>query len=343
MIFRRGWTKKERAWFLVHLGECIADGYPLDLAIRMQRYNQSASVGEKLDKILSLLKEGSYFYETLRISGFPGEVCSSVYFAESAGKLADGMIESGRMMQRREEYHEKLVRLLRYPLLLIWLLLLMFFVIGRYLLPNFIRLYESLSIRLPLITRLFIAFGSNIYVLSILMLAGGLCIVLISYSFKRMPVDRQIGFLLRLPGAGGYVRCYLTHHFAFYLGSLLRSGLSARQAMESLSDKGTTPFLKYEAFRIRQLMVHGERLEAAVRNSEWYLPELSTVIHHGQLNSMLGPSLFTYSSKVLEKMEQKMQTWLSLCQPVLLLVIGGLVLGLFTSVLLPVFQMINGL
>ncbi|WP_010631995.1 competence type IV pilus assembly protein ComGB [Sporolactobacillus vineae] len=343
MIFKKDWTKKERALFLVHLGECIADGYPLLLAIQMQRYNQSPSVRRKLDAMLNLLKEGNYFYETLSESGFPGEVCSSVYFAESAGKLAEGLKESGQMMQRREEDHEKLIRLLRYPVLLIWLLCLMVFVIGRYLLPSFIRLYESLSIRLPLITRILILFSSHIYLLISLMLAGCLCFVLAVKNFRRLPVSRQIGLLLRLPGAGRYVRYYLTHHFSFYLGSLLRSGLSVRQAMDSLSEKGTTPFLKYEAVRLRRLLLHGERLEAAVRTSRWYLPELAAVIHHGQLNSMLGPSLSTYSAKVMEKMEQRMQTLLLFCQPALLLVIGGLVLGLFASVLLPVFQMINGL
>jgi competence protein ComGB len=343
LIFKKDWTKKERARFLVHLGECIADGYPLLLAVRMQRYNQSPFIRRKLEAILNLLKEGNYFYETLRENGFPGEVCSSIYFAESAGKLAEGLKESGQMMQRREEDHEKLIRLLRYPILLTWLLCLMVFVIGRYLLPSFVRLYESLSIRLPLITRLLLLFSDHIYLLILLVLAGCLCLILAVKNFRKLPINRQIGMLLLLPGAGRYVRYSLTHHFSFYLGSLLRSGLSVKQAMDSLSDKGTTPFLKYEAVRIHRLLLHGERLETAVRDSQWYLPELATVIHHGQLNSMLGPSLLTYSAKIMEKMEQRMQMLLSFCQPALLLVLGGLVLGLFSSVLLPVFQMINGL
>jgi Type II secretory pathway, component PulF len=343
VIFRRSWTKRERALFLIHLGECVADGYPLALAIRMQRYNQHTFVGRQLDSMLLLLKEGSYFYESLAKCGFPGEICSSVYFAETAGKLAKGLIESGQMMKRREENNEKLVRLLRYPLLLFWLLFLMIFVIGRYLMPSFSKLYASLSIRLPLSTRLLIAFGDHFYFLLILMVTGLLGLVLMVHQIRKLPINRQMALLLRLPGAGRYVRCYLTHHLSFYLGSLLRSGLPIRQAIDSLSEKGTTPFLKYEASRIHRLLLHGERLEAAIRQSGWYLPDLSAVIHHGQRNSMLGETLFTYSATVMEKMEQKMQTLLSLCQPVLLVVIGGLVLGLFTSVLLPVFQMINGL
>ncbi|WP_100488261.1 competence type IV pilus assembly protein ComGB [Sporolactobacillus pectinivorans] len=343
MTFLKQWTKKEQAGFLIRLGECLGDGYPLGLSIRLQLYTQRLQIRSELERMLVRLKNGSSLFEALSLSGFPREICSSIYFAEAGGKLSSGLIEGGTMMLRREEYKEKLARLLRYPLLLIWMLGLMVFVVGRFLLPSFSRLYASLSIELPLTTKILIFVADHVPLFLFLFLIMVIAFLASIYRFRKFSIEKRLKTIIRLPIAGHYIRYYLTHHFSFYIGNLLCSGLSIRQAVATLSENGTTAFLKSEAMRIHQTLLEGEDFETAVSDSSFYLPELTTVIYHGQLNSVLGESLYKYSAVIMARMEEKIRTLLSFFQPVLLLIIGGLVLGLFASVLLPVFQMINGL
>lgn len=343
MIFKKNWTKKEQAEFLIHVGECLSDGYPLELSIRLQLFNQSLPARDELEMILERLKNGSSFLDALSNSGFPREISSSIYFSEASGKLARGMIEAGRMMERREEYKKKLSQLLRYPIMLLWILTLMFIIVGHFLLPSFSRLYQTLSIDLPVTTKLIIYLTDHSYFLIVLLGFAVVSFTLTFFHFRRLSTEKQLSILIHFPLAASFTRHYITYHFSFYIGSLLRAGLSIRQAVETLSEKGTTAFLKYEATRIRRSLLDGIRFEKIVLDSPFYLPELATVLYHGQLNSIPGEALCKYSIVVMDRMERRIHTFLSVLQPALLLIIGGLVLGMFASVLLPVFQMVNGL
>lgn len=343
MIFRKSWTKKEQAELLIHLGQCLNDGYPMALAVRLLLFRQRAQVKHDLEVMIKKLEGGRTLYEALADLHFPEEISSFIYFSEESGNLAKGLIESGRMMSRREQHKETLRRLLRYPVLLLWVFGLMMFLIGRFLLPNFLRLYRSLSIDLPLITRILLFSANHIYyllfILPLLFLSG----IAGTIYFRRMTMERKLRLMIRMPLVGHYARLYLTHVFSFHFGSLLRSGLPIRQSVAALSQKGTTPFLKFEADRLQKELLEGRHFEQIMSQPRYYMPELVTVIHQGQLNGMLGASLCRYSGLVMTKIDEKTRLLLSFCQPALLLFVGGLVLFLFASILLPIFHIVNGL
>lgn len=343
MAFRKGWTKKEQADLLIHLGQCLSDGYPLALAIKLLLFRQRTRVRRDLDSMTRKLEGGHSLFETLRDLHFPAEISSFIYFAEESGNLAKGLIESGEMMRRREQYRETLHRLLRYPILLLWIFGLMMFVIGHFLLPNFLKLYRSLSIDLPLITKIMLFSAGHFYyllfVLPIVFLSG----IAGALYIRRMTMDQKLKLVTRIPLVGSYTRLYLTHIFSFHFGSLLRSGLPIRQSVTALTQKGTTPFLKFEAQRLQKALLEGRHFEQVMSEPRYYMPELTTIIHQGQLNGMLGASLYRYSGLVMAKIDEKTRVLLSLCQPALLLFVGGLVLFLFASILLPIFHIVNGL
>ncbi|RYL92330.1 type II secretion system F family protein [Sporolactobacillus sp. THM7-4] len=343
MSFRKRWSKKEQATFLINLGRCLSDGYPLKLALQMQQFHQRALIRRDLDLLMAELREGLSLHEVLLKLRFPDDLTSGIYFAEESGELARGLIESGEMLQRREEQKETLRKLLRYPILLLWVFAVMMFIIGRFLLPNFLKLYDSLSIDLPLITQLLLYITNH----TGLMILTGLSLIMLFVftliGFQRMPVEKRLKFLIRIPLAGSYTRLLVTHHFSFYLGSLLRSGLPVCKSLETLSEKGTTPFLRFEAGELQDALREGNPFEKVMSERPYYLPDLISVIHQGQLNGMLGQSLYRYSGMVLSKMEERTHTLISLCQPALLIFVGGLVLCLFASILLPIFHIVNGL
>lgn len=342
-MYRRRWTKKEQASLLIQLGECLRDGYPLALALRLQHYGLPERVRRDIDQISKALENGRPFHEVLDSFHFSREAAASIYFAETGGRLAWGLIESGRMLLRQEEYREKLGRLLRYPLLLLGCVCIALFVVGRFLIPSFLRLYQSLSIEPPFMTRMMIFSADHAYLLLFVLMILFLGLLAVLRRFSSMRMKHKLKIMIRVPFAGHLVRCYLTYLFAFHLGHLLRSGLSTRQAVEILSKKAAMPFLRFEAERMGRALSEGMRFEAITASASYFLPDFAIVVHQGQINGLLGDALSRYSFRVMTEMEAKMQTVLAFCQPVLLIFVGGLVLGLFASVLLPIFQMVNGL
>ncbi|TCP31151.1 competence-related pilin export protein ComGB [Scopulibacillus darangshiensis] len=329
---------------MISCGRCLAQGYPLHLAIELQTYQQKKHVRDAIQQFLALLKKGYSVHDVLKALDFPHDVCSLLYYAEQSGRLADGFCESGDMVLKREKHKEALQKLLRYPLFLIWMLFMMIYLVSSFLFPSFKALYESMTIDLPLITKVILAANDHIAVIGLSILCLVILLLLAVYLFHKLSsVEKKITLLLKIPFISSYIKLYFTHYFSFHFGSLLRSGMPVHDAIATLSKQEFTTFFQTEARRIGEQLKNGERFEEIIRRKPYYDKEFVHVIMNGQLNGMLGATLFTYSETVLAKMEEKTKVLLTVIQPATLVLIGGLVLTLFMSILLPVFHIMNGL
>lgn len=168
-------------------------------------------------------------------------------------------------------------------------------------------------------------------------------VALILFLYHRLSPDKKIFILLHIPILRIYTRLYLTHYFSFHFGSLLKTGMSINEALKTLAEQQLMTFFQHEAIKMQSDLKRGERLEQAIQSRPFYVKEFSHVIYNGQLNGMLGAALFDYSGLILRKMEEQTKTWLAVIQPMTLVFIGLLVSLLFLSIMLPVFNVMNGL
>ncbi|RYL87828.1 competence type IV pilus assembly protein ComGB [Sporolactobacillus sp. THM19-2] len=337
------WKKKEQAKMLIQLGECLRDGYSLRKALNLLQIEWTGIMRRKTDQMILQLEKGVPFHDVLLFAGFPREIATTVYFSQRSGRLSRGLIESGTLVLRREEYKEKMGRLMRYPIILIWCLSMILLIISRFVLPSFLRLYQSFSIELPQIMKMLILLSGRSETIFAAGLLSALILLCAYLTFKRLPIGKKINCLIPFPFIGYFVRSYLTQQMCFQLGHLLSAGLSIRDSVASMTEKGTTSFLEHEAKRMGRLLEEGIELDKALETAGYYLSDFSSVVRHGERNGFLDHALQRYGMTVMKRSDQKIQTLMSCIQPVLLLLIGGFILGLFASVLIPVFEIINGL
>ncbi|MTT32658.1 type II secretion system F family protein [Terrilactibacillus sp. BCM23-1] len=342
-MFNRKWDRRSQGTFLIRMGESLLQGYTLQDAIQLQSLHQKNIIQEKMTTMLRLLSEGETLTEVLTVMKFPNECCITLYFSEQSGELAHGFIESGQLMLKREEHRSKLRKLLRYPLFLIWMFIIMIFIISTFLIPNFMKLYHSLNLELPLVTRIVLSLNHNMVSIGIGILVITLCGSVCFIYFKKIPIIKKISVMSQIPLLSRYIKLYFTRAFAFHLGSLLRSGLSINQALDTMTKQHMTAFSYQEALHIRQAIIKGEKLDHILAERSYYLREFIEVIRHGQNNGRLGSTLMLYSDTLLRKLEEMTQTWLAIVQPATLVFIGILLLSLFSSILIPIFHIMNGL
>ncbi len=277
-------------------------------------------------------------------SGFPGDVCQFIFYAGESGKLGEGFVDGGDMLLKQAQYKEALQKVLRYPLFLLWIFALLFSFLSRYLFPNFIQLYQGLSLKLPAITLLLLHLSSHFirYVLLLVVLLLLLAFLCYLFFYKLNPLLRY-RLLLRIPLLKTSIQVYLTQYLAFHLGSLVRSGITVNQALSILKGRPKPVFFRLEAETLYSQLKEGKSLVHLFNNSPFYLKEFSQVVYQAEMNGMLGPALFDYASRLLLRMESQVETALNSVQPFILIVVGGLTLVLFLSIMLPVFNIINGL
>ncbi|MBU8905749.1 competence type IV pilus assembly protein ComGB [Desertibacillus haloalkaliphilus] len=345
MLMRRDkWPHKQKAEFLKRLGLYMKQGYSVSAGIEMLSYYETREVKEKLDNLLKNLREGSTIHEALIELRFPKDILGYLYFSEKYGDLAEGLSEAGLILQKREAIKAKLQKVFRYPLLLLWMLIVISIVMLNYLFPHFQSLFASMDMEYPLITVLFLQM-IDLLPLFLLLLFIFILISLIVYftHFRRYTPQKKLGLLLKVPILNDFLSLSLTYYFTFQLSGLLKGGMSIFDALTVFEEQDHLPFFQIEASELKRDLQSGEEFSDALSTRHYFRKELPLVIKHGQLQGNLVLDLASYSELLLSTMESKVKKYFMFIQPVLFLLIGSVVLFMFLSIMIPMFQLMGSL
>ncbi|MGV3488833.1 MAG: competence type IV pilus assembly protein ComGB [Tuberibacillus sp.] len=342
-MFRK-WKKIEQAECLIRISHCLDKGYTLSEAVRLQSFEQHPRIKKTINHLLQSLEGGLPISEVFLKAGFPKECCSFLYYAMYTGELASGFMESGRYLKLKEQQKDKLNKLFRYPLFLLWMFVVMFFIMLNQLLPSFEQLYRSMSIDLPNSVQLLLAIPDHLgaFLASLTVIIGITIILIIFYLKSFNPLQRCI-HLSRIPYLSSFIKMYLSYYFSFHLGGLLRVGLPLSKALDLIERQDFLTFFKLEARSIKENLVNGLKLPDILRLRNYYTHDLAMVIQNGEVQGRVGDTLQEYSQILFIRLEEKMTRAFSAIQPICFIIFGCLIIMLFLSILTPMFTVIKGL
>jgi competence protein ComGB len=345
-LMKRGvkWSIQEQANFLKRAGELLKRGYPLAEAIDSISFHLNDSKRNEISKCLASLQEGYPFYQILSDLRFNKGLVDYVYFAEQHGGLAEAIIEGSTLVLKREKDFKRLQKLITYPLFLGVLTAILFYFVDRILLPKFTSLYQNMNVDSNIFTSIISAFSSYIplafYVFLVTCLLGSIYYWLI---FRKYPILEQRKKIVLIPIAGKFFKLLYSQTFSVQLSYLLSSGMSVMEALsvyENNKHESLSPVLGKE---IKHLLATGVELNQAIASFSFFEDELCRIIRHGQENGKLDQELYFYSRHCLLKLEEWTESGLKIIQPILYSIIGILIISLYLAILLPMFELIQGI
>lgn len=338
------WKNGKKAEFLLRLGDLLKQGYTLSAGIEFLKYHQKEEVRDILDDLLEKLRQGEPFHEVLEDIGFPKDVLGYLYFSERHGDLSFALIESGKMMERREEMKVRFRKVVRYPLFLLWLVIMLVVFMTRFLFPQFEALYDSLELDFPWFTNWFLTLVDWTPVICVAFLFILLAAFLYYFTrFRHLHPHAQLRYLMRIPFLHSLIPVIVTQYFSVQLSCLLKGGLSIFEALTVFENQSHLAFFQQEATQMKQALSRGERFDDVLQENPFYVKELSEVVAHGQTNGALPQELYHYSNLLLEMIETRTKWVFTVTQPALFAAIGTVVLIMFMSILLPIFNLMNAM
>jgi competence protein ComGB len=341
---KKKWSLEKQGMFLLRLGKLLDKGYSLAQAIEFLGIQQSPTQREELQQCLLQLRSGVPLHEALQNIYFPQETIGYLFFAEQHGNLAQGLHQAGKMLLLKARYINRLKRLSSYPLFLLFFMLTMFILIQQILLPQFAHLSSSFYAEDSSFSSFFIHVVSLFPNLFLSFLLFVLFLVILYFiGFKRLHPATQMKWYLAIPFVRRFVVLYHSQLFAFQFSNLLNGGLSVYEALQVFEKQTNLPILQLEADRMKKQLAKGEKLESVIQSRKYYEKELSLVIRHGQSNGELAKELLHYSQFVFQRIEETLERWIRVIQPLLFSLIGLLVILMYLAILLPIFQVINHL
>jgi competence protein ComGB len=340
----RKWTVSEQASFLRRIGELLARGYPIAAAIESIALHLPANRKEEIQLCLTELKKGSPFHDALEGLGFNKDLIGYVYFAEQHGSFAEALLEGSSLALLKEKDMRKLIKLLQYPMLLIFITGLLFVFVENTLLPRFTALFSTLGLEANFFTKVIFAFD-HYFPICLEVVLALLVITAIYYFFffKNHSAIKQRSLLIRLPIFGRILKLLFTHYFSIQLSFLLSGGISVSEALRLFEKNERQPFFSQLGQEIKVKLVSGEKLESILADFAFFEKEFPMIVKHGQENGKLEQELLFFSRHCVSTMEDLIEKRLKAIQPILYLFIGILVVSMYLAILLPMFHLLNGI
>jgi competence protein ComGB len=336
-------TLREQGMFLSRLGDMLRNGFSMAEAIDfLGRIDQKGNTLTR--SMLRSLQDGINFHEILDEEHFDKRACAQIFLAEKHGNIANALEEAGNYLLKKDDERQTLMKLLQYPLILIGILIFILFMMKNLLLPQFSDLYSSMNYHPSPIIQLLTYLMENAPLYFFIVAVCLLLLILISifYFFKKTPITRA-KWISRIPIVRLYFRLFNSQFMARECSFLLQSGLSINEVLTCMASQNYRPLVRDIAELVRKELTLGFSFSDSLSNFSFYDPQFLIVIRHGEKNGRLDQELLYYSRFCLGQIEERIQKVFKILQPAMFIFIGLLVLAVYMSIMLPMFDMIDSI
>ncbi|MBN3724494.1 type II secretion system F family protein [Burkholderia sp. Ac-20379] len=210
--------------------------------------------------------------------------------------------------------------------------------------PTFAQVFEGFGAALPAPTRfvLTLSDGAARYGPPAT-LAGAAAVAAVGMLLRRSPAAQLAAgrAALRLPLAGALLRTLAAARWSRTLGTLLHAGTPLADAFDSLAHATGNPVFDRATPAIATRLLRGERLAAAMRAANCFPADVVEPIAVAEESGTLDAMLADIAALCERQVDERIGTLTSLCEPLVVIVLGGLVGALVVAMYLPIIQLGN--
>lgn len=294
-----------------------------------------------LQRMHRALQTGSPLHVALPASAFPAEVRSTIAAGEASGRLPLLLARMADTLEAETALRSRLIATLAYPLLLLAVAFAVILAMLLLVVPGIAAQLVQSGQSLPFLTRMVLGVSAFVQtwwwlLLAIPMIIGLGLMVMLRDSSLRLRFDR---FMLRLPGVGGWLAALDAVRWSRLLSTMLSAGLPLAEAMHI-----TTPTLHNRAWQeATRAMTARIRAGSSLSASLFLLPSppplLLSMAQSGESSGRLAPLLDSAATSLDRQLTDRSRMWLALAEPLIIVVLGGLVGLIILAVLLPILQL----
>lgn len=330
------------------LATLLASGVPLvDSLSALVDQVESIKLKQALSDIRGRVNEGSSLADAMKQHPkiFNNLYTNMIRAGEASGALEAVLDRLTLFTENQNKLQGKIISAMAYPIFMMIMGVVSVIIIMTVVMPKLIDLYSGLNQALPLPTRILI-WGSNIMtsywyiLLALAFFIGWMIRRYLKTDEGRYWLDSK---LLTLPLFGSLFRMVAVARFANTLSTLLASGVKILDSMDIVKKVVDNRVLAEVIEKVRVSISEGDSIAEPLRKSKQFPPLVTHMIavgeKSGELESMLAKVAETYNNQV----ETKVETLTSLIEPLMILLMVGVIGSIIMSVMLPIFQMSNAM
>ena len=341
---RRGLNTREFLVFNQELATLLKAGMPLVQSLDLLKGRVTSPIFRSvLEDIHEHVRSGSALSDAFGAHGdlFPSVYTASLFAGERSGNL-------DAVLRRYVEYTKiiatvkrKTVSALVYPAILVTLAIGLVSLIVLKVVPAFSDFYGSFGAQLPLITKIIVRISDMIRSQFPLLMTGLVTAAVVFVAWIRQPgqKSRFDHVLLGIPMLGDVARKFATSQMARTLATLLGGGLPLVNALDIASKSIGNQYMATQLNIVSGRVREGESFARALE-ARGVFPDVAVKMAEvGESTGALQDMLNTVADFYDEEIATNMERFVTLVEPVLLVVMGIVIAGLLLALYMPLFQL----
>lgn len=330
--------------FSIQLSQLLQAGIPLyESLMTIEEQSRGTASHRVLVSLSTQIKEGSSLSRAM--SSFPKSFnslyCSMIAAGESVGALPQVLQQIVLLLGKQQALRTQIVTAMLYPGILAGFCLIIIGVLLGFVIPSIEGMFEGRELN---------GFTSAVFATShvvreygiFLAVALGLLVGLSIYALRKPNVNRRFQkLILSLPFFGTLSKYTATARFSRTLTTLLDGSMPMIEALATARKTVGNAILEEDLQQVEEKILSGSTLGAELVKLTWIPPMASRMIAAGEVAGSTVAMLKKVAEMYEQEVEKRLTRMMTLAQPAILLLMGGIIGIVMIAILLPMSQAAN--
>lgn len=302
-----------------------------------------------LVQISSDVQQGTNLSDAMRKHPqcFDGLYVSMVQAGEVGGVLDEVLNRLAKLLEDVARLQNQIKSAMSYPVTVGTLAVAIFVGMTVFLLPTFAAIFEEIGTDLPAFTKMMLAISEFLrtpqYVFGLVLVLVALAFAYKQYYKTRVGRETIDRLSLKMPLFGDLIEKTATARFCRTFGSLTRSGVPILTALEIVRDTAGNQVISNAIDDARVEVQSGGMISVALERGNVFPLMAVQMISIGEETGDLDKMLMKVADFYEDEVEQAVKALTSMLEPIMIVILGGMVGAILLSMYLPMFKVFEDL
>ena len=277
---------------------------------------------------------------------FDGLYVSMIQAGEVGGVLDEVLNRLAKLLEDTARLQNQIKSAMSYPTVVGALAVIIFLAMTIFLIPIFANIFKDLGTELPALTQFMLWISGVLTSWRLFVLIGIVVGAKVAFDmYYKTPVGTlNIDALsLKLPLFGDLIQKSAIARFSRTFGSLTRSGVPILTSLEIVRDTSGNQVIANAIDAARSEVQQGGMISIALQKENVFPPMAIQMMSIGEETGELDGMLMKVADFYEDEVEQAVKALTSVLEPVMIVVIGGMVATILLSMYLPMFAVFDEL
>jgi general secretion pathway protein F len=329
--------------FTQEFSTLISAGLPIDRSLNiLGTLTENGRLREVVKDVLKRIEGGNSLTEAL---GQYPRIFSKLYVnmvkaGESGGFLETILSRLAQYLQSTKEIRDYLISVMIYPLILTIVSGISVTILVTFVIPRFARIFSGLGQTIPLPTQIMLfasQFVKNYWWAGL----GAIVLIYLGLRIYLQQEERKFRwdqFKLRWIAVGDLIKKIEVARFSRTLGTLLQSGVPILPALNLVKEVSQNRAISRSIADIHDRLREGKGISKSLEKTEVFPPLAVHMIGVGEETGRLDEMLMKVADTYEENIQNSLKRFVSLLEPMIILIMGAVVGFIVISMLLAIFS-----